>query len=486
MKRPRISFHKNQYELMNRLLSILLVLLVGAAAAVILICSFDSLRLGSALVKLQQTYSILSGEIVLPDLKGKEQRTEEFLERATAVNKDNSSAQAKYRLSQAQFLSSRGTVDHIQKSLQLCSALKSIEDAQKFSPANSNYQILAINILTTISHEKFSCPDKTSDLLITQLHQAIAHAEKLAPASPAALLALSQANLELGNKLQALQSLRRLQLLGSTLSEQEQLYIFNLPDNSEELALLLPTTYPAFLPWIQYFSQVRSTDFSRWNDTFARALLQALLDLEQRLDKNKIGEEDYIRFILDIANLDYALENNEARKKLDTIMANIFGRNNNLTWSNILNQRKDMVRIPILKAGMELDKAPEASMLSSWLDDTSKESIAFNKNNSALGFYLPENYLPQLIILEAAERQKNISAESIALYASSDNQAYYPYKQDAQIQSLSLADRHYIVISIKQPTFRYFKILYSNSMGDGSFRQRLTRLVQVYGTQIKQ
>lgn len=377
----------------------------------------------------------------------------------------------------------------------LCKSLESMQEAIRLSPADSSLHIHWAKIAAllppgstcennpsalSLSREAFRSPDANLSALA---ESRLNWGRTLDPSNSANLYLAALTYRRLGEKEKALVLLREVERLNPVFSEEQQAFFFRLVQSETDLALAIPRQYPEVIAWVLHFSEHRPKDYRNWEAVFAEALTEAFSSLEAKLIENPETLNSLPKHIRTSDHLPIVSRFDALRQQLDKVLAIIYKRENNRDWAEFLERRARMQRIPVLKAHIKKDILPRETMLSQWHADQSEDVIQLSRLNTSIGYYVPEGFIPKLIVVRNASRRLERSDSSLEIRTSADNEQFEIFKLPEPIESFTVDKKETLVLPAPQNGEAYVKIRIDSQGRDSSFKNRFSLLLEVYGEQ---
>lgn len=373
------------------------------------------------------------------------------------------------------------SVSQTQSLTSLCSAWQSFKRAAELSPRNPSYQIAWADAEAQLKNPKLLCNVSNSGL---DPLQRLAWAKRLAPNSTTELYLSALVHLAIGDKQEALRVFRSLQEMDPNFTSSQRDYVYRQVKTEQDLRTAAPAKFPGIVHWINYFASERPHEFLAWRASFAEAVDGAITELEDRLRKEKLSQQNFSNFIKMINYLPITTTTEHLRRRLDAVLARLYVREGEAKWAEMLRYRMSLMRVPVLKALIADDKVPSNTMLFGWTSDRETNTAFFDYLGHSLGLYLPRGYSPTLLILETTEPGVRLGERDLELLFSHDNLEFFPLQERGEAKTFLVDGRERMVIELERADFRYLKVRYRGANRKPRFSNKMSELVQVYGRQL--
>lgn len=377
--------------------------------------------------------------------------------------------------------------DHTTQKIQLlCEALRHFYKATLESPSNPEHQISLADLQVQLMRPNQICSSVDSgweplNISLTAVER-LAHAVQLAPFEVYDLFRAAMVYVGMGRKNDALALLRKNDEINPLFSVEQRNYAMELITEQEHLNQAIPRSYPSVIHWVAHFARNRPRDYLLWNQVFESALVDSLEGLRGRLRNGSLSEADFSRYLKAIASLPIGHFSDGLRQELDRGLSETYLKSGNTEWSRLLLQRSQLKRIPVLKSVLSDDLRPEVAMLHNWQLDDSRVNETIDALGSSLGFFVPQEYYPELIILESRTRPLSERlSRNLQIFASDDNQRFYDVTAKSRIEVANFDSKQAVAISLPSLSPKFLKIHYSGSRRVPEFQNDFSKLLQVYG-----
>lgn len=356
-----------------------------------------------------------------------------------------------------------------------CEALREVTKAALLSPATAKYQITWALFAQGLSADA-ACGSARANDGLARLHAA----NSLAPASAADVYQSAVTLLKYKEREKAFALFQKAQELDPLFSDEQKEFIYDLVTSAEDLAQLMPHRFPQTVTWVSYFSEKRPAELREWNLVFAKALGDTISELDARVHDGRIDQDDFSQYIKQIQDTIVTARTEDLRVRLDKILANLYALDGQTEWSQILTERAEVKRLPVLKGIIPNDKNSELPLFG-WHEDTSGEEVGFDRAGQSIGFFVPENMRVERIVLEGRNLGNKERELPLQLFSSSDNRTYHPYRGTFDIKTYTVDQHDEVIISLSETRYQYFKLVYQGTLREPRFVNSFAQLLQVYG-----
>lgn len=370
----------------------------------------------------------------------------------------------------------------------VCEAFQRLVEATHSSPHVARYHIALADLQTQLPHPEITClaleneaGSSLQKLAYVEPSKRLAWALSLGPWATTDLYLASLVYLNLGQKMKALELLRINQHINPYFTTEQRNYAAQLVTSKAELEIALPRQYPEILSWVHHFFTLRRNDYLRWKEVFVTTLDAAINEVIERFHARKLAPEHYSAYIKSIATVPLSTNSDLLRRHLDALLADIYEVEGQANWARILRVRKDLNRIPVLKAAIADDRLPLKTMLFGWVEDDEQRTLQLDVLGQSLGIFLPEGMNASMVILQNQGSSGMFGKESLEILVSDDNLNFHPSRGHIETQVFFIDGRETVALLFEQTDFCFLKIRYTDPNQKAHFENSLTNLIQVYG-----
>ncbi|MBP9838907.1 MAG: hypothetical protein KBC84_09360 [Proteobacteria bacterium] len=372
------------------------------------------------------------------------------------------------------------------KSKQVCAGLRDLATMLELNPYSTEYKLLALRFSFILKSYLKHCNIKESNYLFTtkdvsEVPNLISAAQTLSPYDLNVLYFSALVYLNLGNKNEALSHLNLVEELDPFFTDDEKQFFYSLVSTEQELQIAIARHYPSVKHWIEKFYSTRQIEFYQWSDSFTTAYAESMDKLKSDFDAGAVTSKEFNKELDDLVFNDAIRSNDRLRIKTDEIYFEYCKKETIPSCLKLFNIRKTLNRLIVKKSVIQKDKDPDETPLSTWQLDDSEENVRFNIKERTIGINLEPTYDAQLLILENDHIRRDTDNTVIMLWGSEDN-VTYKHIENIESSRVLIGNRELIAITFKSElNFPYIKVQYKSSDQTGTFRNKLSSLIQLYG-----
>ncbi|HMO18468.1 MAG TPA: hypothetical protein PKA63_06530 [Oligoflexia bacterium] len=372
-----------------------------------------------------------------------------------------------------------------------CKARALFLEATKTNPRNTKYHIEIADIESLSPLLAKSCEDLNIGQLTglskpKNLLSAKNRLDHVLNINPSHLNTIYRAGLiyrQLGSRPEALRTFRRFQELSPSQSNRGLTEFFaSIPENEQELDLILPRKYPLVLTWAKIYDKDPERSLEEHLPIFEAALKETLENEFSLLTDGRISESLFLETLYHLAEESLLVEFPAIRKKVFSLLKEHYEEKKDSFASSISKDYSTLTRIPTIKA-LEISRpAPGSGSLSFWINDKDQRTLSLDLKSDTLGLFTPSSRQAKIITITGKRGDQLPDSVSVKIWGSSDNLKFSPYQGVYKIETGSFNAAPVIKIELSEPIGAYTK-LYFNSSGtiSGRISQTADKLVQVYG-----
>ena len=265
----------------------------------------------------------------------------------------------------------------------------------------------------------------------------------------------------------------------TNLSSAQRELIFRQVHYAEDLRAAIPARFPEILHFLTFLRENPEYSAGRSSQGWAGELAELEIEAIDRSRRDWLsGAAPGSLHLNRLSSLLNEQPSSAVRRRVDREMAAYWAEQQRHKLAQYLSARSLLDTLVIVPAAVTTDTKPLKSALIGWNE---KRAVWLDEFFASLGFFLGEGQGPVLIELvsDAAVPLREVSM--LRIYVSSDNSQWKDITGDLEIQTWDDSKSAWVSLAKVPQYFPYWKIHFASNRRARSFRNRLDRILRVYG-----